>query len=915
MRREDVRPGMRVVVTRSAPRYEDGWDNSWITEMDRVVGMTLTVRNVHPTAGVSFHEVACAYPWSVLEPAFDPRELARPLTDGALHGPTLRDRTEVRRDYPTGPADEATTPSEYVRLAEEGARHTAAHDRRREYVREREIKMLRVQNNLAALKAGNPAVWRMAGELFRSNVTRRRRQYQQWGETVRGFMNALREDSRASALDHDELVTFLNDVRGVGRPWLARKLFNVLDATTKYGDLWGYVRACDDCGEWDLDDNMTSVHSGNVVCGSCLNNNYIESSEMGEWLSSGEARPVYRSARAYHHSSPDDHVTRSYGMNHFYAWNDGACFLDEDAYYEMRDEDDEDDGYRASGGSLDEYHRASRDFSEVVTKGSPYPALGVELEVYCENRPAAVKAVRALQDRHICERDGSLSDDYGFEVVTRPFGKPQWGDATGGVAQRLLDVCKAHEVLGYNAKRGMYGIHVTVHRRHLSPLQEARIMMFLTATENGAFVRAIAQRMKSYGDPDVDMGNLPKSRQKVSRIGGLRRVSYYDEAVGRYRYMTKICGVGKYGPLNFKDHLAEFRLFQSTTYLPSFMKNLEFVWALIEWTATGAATGKSWHHEDFMRWLGARPDARKDYPNLLEYVQRVQYRVKGGIEPIRNTWLPALTSAMLTSKLGELPEILEDDSEAQHLPVVSTEKPVPLPEPAAATPPAEDWGPWIDWAGGPEMPAAVLGRRAEVRLHNGRVLRTDSANNEWCCWDHQGDSGDIVAYRVFGPAVPTPAQRARRSSWTEWLGGEMPVPPHGTRIDVRYRNGAVARNVEAGGCESNFWGVSGMAHDIVAWRRAIPARPRDAQGRFISTREVVECTAPAPDLDGWIEWHGGDCPVSGDTRVRVRLRSDTSDMERSGLPAGDFRWDHRDSYGDIVAYRVAPVIEPFVFAA
>lgn len=69
--------------------------------------------------------------------------------------------------------------------------------------------------------------------------------------------------------------------------------------------------------------------------------------------------------------------------------------------------------------------------------------------------------------------------------------------------------------------------------------------------------------------------------------------------------------------------------------------------------------------------------------------------------------------------------------------------------------------------------------------------------------------------------------------------------------------------------------------------------------------------APQPDAGGWIDWHGGDCPVDPTDVVDIRLRGDHGkDRDVSDFGAADsFRWDHlkTDGYagnGDIVAYRI-----------
>jgi hypothetical protein len=52
----------------------------------------------------------------------------------------------------------------------------------------------------------------------------------------------------------------------------------------------------------------------------------------------------------------------------------------------------------------------------------------------------------------------------------------------------------------------------------------------------------------------------------------------------------------------------------------------------------------------------------------------------------------------------------------------------------------------------------------------------------------------------------------------------------------------------------------------------------------------------------WVDWKGGDRPVSMDTRVDVRLRDGS---EAGNIPAGGLYWWHGRGLFDIVQYRIA----------
>lgn len=55
--------------------------------------------------------------------------------------------------------------------------------------------------------------------------------------------------------------------------------------------------------------------------------------------------------------------------------------------------------------------------------------------------------------------------------------------------------------------------------------------------------------------------------------------------------------------------------------------------------------------------------------------------------------------------------------------------------------------------------------------------------------------------------------------------------------------------------------------------------------------------------EGWIEWHGGDCPVDSDAIVEVKYRK-SNQYQYNNDRAGDFSWAHDGIDGDIIAYRL-----------
>lgn len=383
------------------------------------------------------------------------------------------------------------------------------------------------------------------------------------------------------------------------------------------------VANCSDCGGIYRQEDLSYFEScDDYVCDSCRDDHYVYSGCQCQYIHEDNAYSVFDSVRAYRNDSPNDYCTTRYGERNFHRYDD-AYFSDYNDYRAVSGEEDEDEeGYLAS------WHNAYREFRD-INADNDRPSIGMELEVYAEDRREVVIDLRDSfsQWKLILEKDGSLDDYCGFEIITQPMGFKEWDKFVPSLSRKL----KEYAVVGYNEPAGEgYGIHLTIHRKHFSPLAEARIAMFLTAKENADFVRAIAQRNQIYSASyGVGIGHVDNVRVNAISDG---LTANFASAKGK----TKIFGKGKYCPVNWKDNLAEFRIFQSTTNPSSMMKNLEFVWALHAWTKVEAATGNSWHHTDFLKWLNS-PQQRQQYPQLCAFLSKRTY-YGTNFEPIRSTW-------------------------------------------------------------------------------------------------------------------------------------------------------------------------------------------------------------------------------------------------------------------------------------
>jgi hypothetical protein len=105
--------------------------------------------------------------------------------------------------------------------------------------------------------------------------------------------------------------------------------------------------------------------------------------------------------------------------------------------------------------------------------------------------------------------------------------------------------------------------------------------------------------------------------------------------------------------------------------------------------------------------------------------------------------------------------------------------------------------------------------------------------------------------------------------------------------------------------------------DEIAWlRRVIQwCRPRLKHDPYRMSLDIKLAAGPSvalddepqliqssqPDADGWIEWHGGECPVPSTVIIELRLRDRT--VYSSNCPVS-WCWKHRDAACDIIAYRI-----------
>lgn len=535
----------------------------------------------------------------------EPRLLARYCDLSPIN--YFRRGAEIRYDF----ADDLWMYGTYEALADERRLREQQEERAQAYHKKIRGVRQRVKENLA----GNRLRWRyvVLGRGFLRTALRNKESGAALGLAVANY-------TKTGAYHHHhlaEIIDLLNE--GMSR---------VLDCLPQ--NIQDEIGICEHCDDVVPRDSMGTVQTGVRTtedwCGACRNDDAATCDDCGDLVISEDMVAVGRRldvcARCYESNYFTCDACNQVYHNDDYG-SDGCCLGCSELHEDEEDEDEDD------GSVLNGYQQSCRDW--VIThekKGYPFeeaPALGMEIEVYSESRYDTVSALHEFSrgsewglPRLLLERDGSLDDDCGFEIITHPMGLYEWQTSGPLLVQELRRL----NAVAWDATGGQYGIHLTVSRQFLSPLQEARLMMFLAAEPNDDFVMAMAQRVSIY-NAALNIGQLGRPTISSVSPGGLNPKNRNG------KYQKKMRGAGKYAPINFKDTLAEFRIFQSTLHPQSFMKDVEFILALIEWTNPMSATGSAWFYEDFLRWLQKRPMARKHYPSLIAYLERDRFPVKG----------------------------------------------------------------------------------------------------------------------------------------------------------------------------------------------------------------------------------------------------------------------------------------------
>lgn len=258
--------------------------------------------------------------------------------------------------------------------------------------------------------------------------------------------------------------------------------------------------------------------------------------------------------------------------------------------------------------------------------------IGMELEVEARDYDIADHITGTYGDYCILKRDGSLDEELGFEIVTRPDTPKAHRKYFG----ELLESSRG-SIVSYNGYNCGLHVHVNIGFFDLdsgsdgkyipsSPVALGKLVAFMYNPDNYNFLKKIAQRSwleNSYCVRPQAVTDIMQVFKKHQKFG----FDYTTE-----EYFNKI--MVEFNQSEFVPHrkvalnithrgTLEFRLFKGTCNKVSFFSKIDFVEAVCYWVKSKSASITDLSVSAFLQWL----DGEAEYNYLKTFIKK--YRVPG----------------------------------------------------------------------------------------------------------------------------------------------------------------------------------------------------------------------------------------------------------------------------------------------
>ncbi len=223
---------------------------------------------------------------------------------------------------------------------------------------------------------------------------------------------------------------------------------------------------------------------------------------------------------------------------------------------------------------------------------------GIELEVGCDRGYSKNNCVKVMADAidlaigdvtkyAAFKNDGSIDDCNGYEIVTRP----DCPSVHKRVWKTILEQEKVRTYMSSFSNKKC-GIHIHVSRAPLSKLWIGRMLVLINSPKMLGIVTTVAQRPGN---------NYTRFKDKSLTDG-------VELSPDRYEALNTC-----------NEHTIEFRIFRGTLHGPSFLKNIEFVQAVLEYCRPSERSMGD--VDDPAKFLDFVKKSKKSYPNLFAYLR------------------------------------------------------------------------------------------------------------------------------------------------------------------------------------------------------------------------------------------------------------------------------------------------------
>ena len=389
---------------------------------------------------------------------------------------------------------------------------------------------------------------------------------------------------------------------------------------------------CDDCGELVDKDRSYTTHDNRIICENCFDNNgyyiccqcglavedchIVHIKDTNEYVCDDCAEQFYYqcmecdrwySRGRMYTDSYNQHLCEDCYCNSYYTCAGCGEFIHQDYAYwdETTDEMYCEYCYSTEIGSriINSYH-SNNNWTVHFTESerddymSDKLTLGLEIEVAGDKEYAEGFMERVDNDLIYLEKDNSVE---GFEIITQPMTRKYATEVFPNKISEGFEFLKKNDFRGHNA--GGIHIHVANYGDTSLTLYRLKRLLYNLDNDQQSLFLKLTQRNK------YDLERWANNQVSFSMSV-------------EYAYFQN----NRYEALNLDDRTGtlEFRIFNSNLRVERIAKNIEMVYALLDYINSNSWNSSS----DLYDWMKFVYDNNILYPNLYLFIEEKQLREK-----------------------------------------------------------------------------------------------------------------------------------------------------------------------------------------------------------------------------------------------------------------------------------------------